>query len=152
MKNQKRIAYYSADHANMTARVRAALELDLQQHYFTPRYQCTPFDPAELMELARVQYPQEPELAEALGRCTEQWRESALYTWFRDPAESGFELCGRRSLRLFSPTLGELVLDMIQDGRMIGVEFMDEVMRADDEYGQGVPKSELPALRIVHWR
>ena len=84
-----------------------------------------PFDPQELADLTRQQHPGKPKLANAFLQCTRQWPEGEFYIRLVDPKEfvpygSGFWLqC---------PKLGELLIDVAEDGRLMGIEYMDRVM------------------------
>jgi hypothetical protein len=89
--------------------------------------QWKPYDPAWLVELARRQHPGELWLAEALARCTRAWEESRAYTRFvpaEHPNEPGSEWQFDRSVLLEHPAEGTLVLDVLQDGRIGGIEFL----------------------------
>jgi hypothetical protein len=145
MSKEERIAYFQTDYANMAPATRARLEEDLMRHYFRPRYQCVPFDPTELVELAKQQWPQHPQRAEALARCTEQWRESTGYGYFQDPKARDGKPC-KGGFLLHCPRQGELLFDTDKDGGIIGVEYLAIVLRGEEEEVEPVP-----AMRIVHW-
>ncbi len=149
MKQAKRITYTSPDYANMPASARADMLADLERHYFTPRYQCSPFDPTELVALALEQRPDRPEFAEALGRCTEQWWEHELYAYLQDPSLRATRAAYGGGFVLLCPRLGRLNFDMLKDGSMLGIEFMEAVMSLRGEGNAGVPPASV-GLRVVH--
>jgi hypothetical protein len=89
-----------------------------------------PYDPTWLVGLARNQVPEEPWLPQALGTCTCHFRHDETYVYFVDdsrPNEPGsawqFEFC----VELESPTEGWLILDILKDRRVGGVEFVDKI-------------------------
>jgi hypothetical protein len=86
-----------------------------------------PYDPAWLVALARDSRPGEPWLAEALARCTRAAEGGRAYLCFVDPAgadEPGSQWRFRENVLLRHPREGELVLDVLRDGRIGGVEFL----------------------------
>jgi hypothetical protein len=93
-----------------------------------------PFDPSELVALAREQWPDQPEVAEAFAYCQRQWPESELYTHFLSTKDRAtrWNYCGGGWLT--HPTLGTLIVDFIHDptvpgGRAIGgMEYLTRVM------------------------
>ena len=149
MKHAKHIAYTGPDYANMPASARATMLAELERHYFTPRYQCSPFDPTELVALALERYPSHPEFAEALARCTEQWWEHELYAYLQDPALRASRAAYGGGFFLQCPKLGLLTFDMLKDGSMLGVEFMEAVKRLRGEGKAGVPPASV-RLHVVH--
>ena len=149
MKQVKHIAYTSPDYARMPAGARADMLDELERHYFTPRYQCSPFDPTELVALALEQWPGRPELAEALGRCTEQWWENELYAYLQDPSLLATRSVYGGGFVLMCPRLGRLNCDILKDGSMLGMEFFDTVMDQWGEERGGIPPASV-GLRIVH--
>ena len=146
MSKEERIAYFQTDYANMAPATRARMEEDLMRHYFTPRYQCTPFDPTEWVRLAQDQLPMFPQAAEALARCTQQWRESEFYSYCQDPEAPDRSRCAG-SFLLHGSRKGILLFDTDAQGGIIGVEYLSIVFRsieAEDE--------PLPEMRIVHFK
>ncbi|HEX8271302.1 MAG TPA: hypothetical protein VF615_01550 [Longimicrobiaceae bacterium] len=86
-----------------------------------------PYDPAWLVALARDSRPDEPWLAEALARCTRAAEGGRAYLYFVDPArpdEPGSAWQFEENVVLHHPREGELVLDVLRDGRIGGVEFL----------------------------
>lgn len=128
-----------------------------------------PFDPRLCMQLARAQWRDRPQLAEAFARCTTQWprREEGLYTAFMAPRHKAERWRFAGNLFLMHPEWGELLVDVIHDpevpgGLAIGgIEYLDRVRRSvmaenRELYwpaGDAVPTSAAPPrpqLRIVH--
>jgi hypothetical protein len=86
-----------------------------------------PYDPAWLVDLARQQYPDEPWLAAALARCTRCMRYDDTYVHFVSPERAnqpGADWQHDACLELESPTEGWVVLDILKDGEVGGVEFV----------------------------
>ncbi|GAB5521096.1 MAG: hypothetical protein RhofKO_33470 [Rhodothermales bacterium] len=80
------------------------------------------FDPAPLIDLLKQQYPESETVAEALTQCTSGYRESRAYMYFvmpNDPAWGGGE-----TLMLVDSKRGEIVLDVLVDGRIGGIEWV----------------------------
>jgi hypothetical protein len=88
------------------------------------------FDPTWLMELAREQAPERQWLPVALSRCTRlRWRGDA-YMAFIDsarPNEPGSEWQFVENIVLEHPSHGELVLDILTEHRVGGVEFLARI-------------------------
>jgi hypothetical protein len=76
------------------------------------------YDPAWLVELARVQYPGEPWLQDALSRCTRFIRDSEHLYYFVDRMEGKF----KANIELYSPENGKIILDLLKDGRIGAME------------------------------
>ncbi len=153
MKQEKRITYPSPDYANMSAAARADMQAELERHYFTPRYQCSPFDPTELVALMMDQWPDRPKLAEALGRCTEQWRENNMHAYLQDPAKRRTRAPWLGSLPLLCPRQGELFIDVLKDGSILGIEYLRAALRQYDDERDAVSIAKAPpVLKIVHWK
>jgi hypothetical protein len=90
-----------------------------------------PSDPGWLVTLAREQEPSEPWLAESLARCTLCMLESDAYIYFVDPSrpnKPGSEWQIRENIILDDPTRGSVVLDVLQDNRVGGIEFLSKVL------------------------
>ena len=84
-----------------------------------------PYDPSWLVELAREQYPDKPWLLEALEKCT-RCLKSNKYIYFVNPknpdklgSEWQYEMC----LSMTSPKEGWLLLQILKNNRVGGVEF-----------------------------
>ena len=89
--------------------------------------QWKPYDPGWLVELARGSHPDEPWLAEALSRCTRAAQETPAYVYFVDPTppnEPGSQWRFQENVVLEHPKEGGLVLDVLEGGRIGGVEFL----------------------------
>lgn len=92
------------------------------------------FDPTEPVRLARAQWTNRPELAEALAKCTRAWPESELYTHFLSPREKEERWDYAGGFFLEHPALGTLSVDTIHDkdapgGISIGgIEYLDRVL------------------------
>ena len=89
-----------------------------------------PYDPTWLIDLAREQHPEEAWLPEALAACTRCRRESEAYIHFVDsnrPNKPGSGWQFDTNLELQSPTEGWIVLDILVDHRVGGVEFVDKI-------------------------
>jgi hypothetical protein len=84
-----------------------------------------PYDPSALVELAREQHPEEVWLPDALAACSRGRRESEAYIHFVDPDSSGWRF--DRNLQLESPSDGLIVLDILTNHRIGGVEFVDKL-------------------------
>ena len=80
------------------------------------------YDPSRLVEMAAEQ---SPDIAAALLQCTRVIRDSAAYLRFLSPI--GRDGRGRRigrSIVLEDPSEGTIVVDVLQDGRVSGIEFV----------------------------
>jgi hypothetical protein len=87
----------------------------------------TDHDPTWLVVLAREQ---QPDLADALSRCTTALVESRAYIHFvpsKSANQPGSEWQFERNVFLHHPEHGRLVLDVLKDGRIGGVEFLDRL-------------------------
>ena len=85
-----------------------------------------PYDPAWLVELARVQVPELDWLPAALAECTQCYWRSRAYVYFVDPTrpnEPGSSWQFQENIILEHPEQGGLVLDILKGGRVGGVEF-----------------------------
>ena len=89
-----------------------------------------PYDPTWLVELAREQHPDDPSLTAALRACTRAIQ-GANYVRFvsgRRANQPGAEWQFARNVTLESDTHGDLVLDVLQSGRIGGVEFLSKLL------------------------
>jgi hypothetical protein len=87
-----------------------------------------PFHPAEFARLTREQWPHRPALCEAWLRCTRHWPESTLYTHFVAPAEHALRWKFASGFQLQHPALGTLIVDVLRDGSIGGMEYLDRVL------------------------
>lgn len=108
----------AVEKANKTAEERLAARAQRPWH---------PYDPSWLADLARAQLPGEAWLPEALLRCTTGRVESdsGAYIHFVDPCCGTWEF--KRNLHLASREHGWIVLDVLKEGRIGGVEFVDKI-------------------------
>lgn len=86
-----------------------------------------PFDPTWLAQLAREQYPSVPGLIAAIERIDHCAKRSVAMWYFVDPSNAnkpGAEWQFGANVHLNGGPLGPLVLDMLRDGRVGGVEFL----------------------------
>jgi len=86
-----------------------------------------PYDPAWLVDWVRENVPGEPWLADALARCTRAREESRAYLCFVDNADAngpGAEWRFASNVVLEHPKEGTLVLDVLADRRIGGIEFL----------------------------
>ena len=92
----------------------------------SPQQKWEPYDPSWLVALARRQHAADPSLAAALERCDCHWAKSRLYIYFVDPTranEPGALWQFEKNVWLKDEREGDLLLDILQDGRVGGVEF-----------------------------
>jgi hypothetical protein len=88
------------------------------------------YDPTWLVELARTTRPDVPWLADVLATCVRCRVESEWYVRFVNPEganEPEADWQFRESLLLDDPTEGNIVLDILQDGRVGGIEYYDRL-------------------------
>ena len=81
------------------------------------------YDPGWLVELARREEPHEPWLAEALARCTRAAWECSAYLRFVSREEERDNPLVAESYVWNPGQSEELVIDVLHDGRIGGVEF-----------------------------
>lgn len=90
-----------------------------------------PYDPTWLVELARQQAPEYGWLPSALSMCTRcRWRDPA-YLAFVDadrPNKAGSEWQFVENIVLEHPSEGDLVLDILTERRVGGVEFLARIL------------------------
>ncbi|MGB3526893.1 MAG: hypothetical protein WBB32_13110 [Flavobacteriales bacterium] len=135
------------DYSRMTPEARVALLADLEQHYFTSRYEHLPFDPTDMVVLAQQQLPRSPQVAVALACCTQHWVESELYSYFIDPEAPDRSRCAG-GFMLHCPVLGMLLFDTDAQGGIVGVEYLSLVLQGEQPHER--PPS--PALRSEYWK
>ncbi|HEX6369468.1 MAG TPA: hypothetical protein VF006_11090 [Longimicrobium sp.] len=86
-----------------------------------------PYDPAWLVEWARANRCDPPWLPDALARCTRALDGGPAYVYFVDPSDAnkpGAEWQRESSLMLHHPARGTLVVDVLTDRRVGGIEFL----------------------------
>ena len=87
-----------------------------------------PYDPAWLVALARRQHPAQPWLAEALSRCTQARGAGTVYVRFvshRRANQPGSPWQFARTIELVDAEAGVVLCDVLQDGRIGGIELVD---------------------------
>ncbi len=88
------------------------------------------FDSKRLVKLAEEQFPEESWLAESLAFCTEVADDgTGTYFYFtpRDAASNGkTEWEFQKNLSLRDPEFGELILDVLQNNRIGGIDFIEK--------------------------
>ena len=95
-----------------------------------------PFDPEFLVALLHAQHPDKPELAAAMRECRTSIHETPGYMTFVNPARPnlpGSEWQFGGNVQLTDPMRGWIVLDVLKDGRIGGIEFVDEIPIETDE-------------------
>jgi hypothetical protein len=88
------------------------------------------YDPGWLVELAQTVASEEPGLSEAFKGCTRCMSNTRAYIYFVDPRapnEPGSEWHFDRNVVLESPTVGTIVVDVLADGRVGGLEFLSRL-------------------------
>ena len=118
----------------MDAQFQRTLKKGLSDEQLAARYervrrismQRTAFNGKDLAALALAQRPDRPELADAFARCTVQWSESEKYTYLVDPFKPElWRYAG--GVALECPVLGSLLVDVLEDGSIGGIEFLAKV-------------------------
>lgn len=88
------------------------------------------YDPTWLIQLAKEQAPEYPWLPSALSKCTRsRWRGEAYLSFVDDarPNEPGSAWHFLENIVLEHPSQGELVLDILTEQRVGGVEFLSRI-------------------------
>lgn len=81
-----------------------------------------------IIELTRHQEPNRPELVTALQNCKDgQWTSNGYYRFVdsKNANEIGAEWQIDESIVLEQEVNGDIVLDLLKDGRIGGIEFID---------------------------
>lgn len=81
------------------------------------------YDPGWLVELAREQFPDDLALHEALLKCNKILN-GAYFVNPARPNKKGSEWQFARSITLEDPEKGEVVLDILKDGRVGSIEML----------------------------
>jgi len=87
------------------------------------------YDPSWLVHEAQLRLPDELSLHRALSKCTRAITTLA-YIYFvspENPNQPGAEWQFDRNVILEATCEGDLVLDVLKDGRVGGVEFLDRI-------------------------
>lgn len=88
------------------------------------------YDPTWLVNLVRLEFPEEVALAVALADCTAPLSAGPAYVRFVDvanPNAPGSDWQFDRNVVLDSSPQGMVVIDLLKDGRVGGIEFPDHV-------------------------
>lgn len=117
----------AADSSFAVAMAESQVAYDARKRAIEPE----PCDFSDLVPLARTQWTEYPLIADSFARCTTQWPESELYTYFIDPTTihkpgSAWQFAG--NFFLSCPVRGTLVVDVMKDGSIGGIEYLDRVM------------------------
>ena len=94
-----------------------------------------PYNPAWLVELAKK--AKMPAIAKALARSIKSAKGCPSYIYFVDPKnpnKPGSEWQFKKCVELKSLTEGELVLDVLEDGRIGGIEFLKKLCMDDRDH------------------
>jgi hypothetical protein len=86
-----------------------------------------PYDPTWLVEWVRANRPDVAWVADALARCTRAAAGGRAYLYFADPADAnqpGAAWQIAENVTLEHPDEGTLVLDVLLDRRIGGIEFL----------------------------
>jgi hypothetical protein len=89
-----------------------------------------PYDPTWLIDLVKRQLPKEKWLPDALAKCIRCMRESEAYIFFvngKKANEPGSQWCFDHNLELNCPNEGWLILDILKDKQIGGLEFVDKI-------------------------
>lgn len=84
-------------------------------------------DPSWLADWVRAHRPELGWLADALARCTRAAKGGRAYLYFVDPADAnqpGAPWQHAETVTLEHPREGTLVVDVLTDGRVGGIEFL----------------------------
>jgi hypothetical protein len=98
--------------------------------YWRGRWQ--DYDPTWLVRLAESQCPDDESLARALSACTRAKHPGSLIVHFvksNRPNLPGSEWQFSHSVSLTDPDHGELILDLLQDGRVGSIELVDQLIQ-----------------------
>jgi hypothetical protein len=88
------------------------------------------YNPEWLAQLAETQLPEERWLPEAIRKCTKYYKGSDAYYYFvspKNPNMPGSEWQHDRSIIIKDEYKGIIVLDILKDNRVGGVEFLDKI-------------------------
>ena len=88
------------------------------------------FDPQPLMKLAEEQFPEQSWLVESLSLCVKVADDgNGTYFYFtpREAASDGqTEWEFQKNISLRDPNFGELILDVLQNNRIGGIDFIEK--------------------------
>jgi hypothetical protein len=112
----------------------------------------TPFDPAPVAALLDEQWAAWPALATALRACTKQWAVDEDMCYLMDPADPA--TCGpfKAIIWVHSAQLGTIMLEVLNDGRIISMEFREEEWETTFlDVAAPIPMG-IPMMHIAHRR
>jgi len=92
---------------------------------FFKRLRWETYDPSWLVSIARAREPDAPWLADSLAMCTRAAWECGAYLYFIDPKRRDAKFS--ENIVLESTTEGDLVLDILTDRSVAGIEFLDRI-------------------------
>jgi hypothetical protein len=95
-----------------------------------PMSHTTSYDPDWLVALLRTQRPDYPRVAEAMAKCRKALATEPGYITFVNPSRPnlpGSEWQFDGNIDVSDPVRGWIVFDLLNDGRIGGVEFVDEI-------------------------
>jgi len=131
-----------------------AYELEYLAWYLRSTYTAgEPFDPSQLVQLARQKWKKQPALADAFARCTQQWRYGEYYTYLLAPDYLEERWQFATSVFLDHPTWGALMVDVLHDTESLegwvigGIEFMGRLLSIRSTLEMS---AERQRLRVVH--
>ncbi|MCG8573596.1 MAG: hypothetical protein MI810_01825 [Flavobacteriales bacterium] len=88
------------------------------------------YNPDWLVKIAREQIPDRMEIIQALAQCTKAKTESRAYVYFvnpNHPNEADSEWQFKENIMLEDKKYGTIVLDVLKDDKIGGVEFLKYV-------------------------
>jgi hypothetical protein len=87
------------------------------------------FDPGWLVALAEDQHPEHPQIASALQACTRCQPSNQAYLTFVDPGRPQYDAPWQfaANVWLHDPDHGEIIIDVLTNGRIGGLEFIDRI-------------------------
>ena len=115
-------------------------------------YKHEKFDPNWIIELVKEQEPDLIDVIDALKKCTKgQWKNKG-YIYFLYTEETKIEILNRQlqgSALLEHETEGLIVIDVLKDGRIGGIEFVKNLFQGNYELSpdcESYGKQNLPTL------
>jgi hypothetical protein len=85
------------------------------------------YDPGWLIQAAKAQYPKDAALHAALASCTQVLGEEPVL-YFVDPQSTDWHV--DRDIRINDTPKGDVEIDLLKDGRVGGLEFLQGEWRA----------------------
>lgn len=87
-----------------------------------------PYDPEWLVMLAKQQFPNDTALHYSLSQCTKVLK-GYYFVNPKRPNKHGSEWQFSHCITLFDPEIGEVVLDILKDGRVGSMEFVGKYFK-----------------------